>query len=610
MAIWRKDKGTNAGSPKAVLAAAMPMSGPDVRRVATMRNQQTVEGWQTEAWYFYDAVGELRAPINWIANAVSQAMPFAAETDPETGTITGPTDDPRVQKAATLLLGGAAQRAQLQYLLAVCWQVPGEAWVVIRPTAAKQGVAQPDQWLVLSGQKVTAKGGSWQYIDPATLLPVQLGPRDRLIRVWSPHPNDQAKADTSVRPALPILREIEKSSMNIAARLDSRLAGNGILAFPQEINFPTADGVSQASSVTSYLMEAMEASLANPGTAASQVPIVLEMPSELVEAFKNGHLDLSTDFDASVVDLRSSGLDRLAATLDMPKEVAAGTTGESNHWSAWQVEESTYKIYIEPLLQRLGDALTEYWLHPALKAMGIENAESYVVDWDTSEIVSRPDATDDLNWLYDHDLISDQYRRTESGIPDDAIPDEQELQLRRLIEAVRVAPTLAADPQIAQALFGFEVAPAAAGVADTAIEADPGSGTAPAEPRALPATQDAAQQNDVALAAAASLIAFDAFSRAGGRLLTREYRGQFASVLKHELHTHIPFAVTTVELDRLTEGSFQFTDAVADAHGYDRSEFNGRIREYVTMQLHGGYPHDQAKMMRYIKSAGKAGAQG
>lgn len=604
MAIWRKDKG-EPRSPKAVMASAMPMSGPDVRRVATMRNQQTVEGWQTEAWYFYDAIGELRAPINWIANAVSQAMPFAAETDPETGTITGPTDDARVQHAATFLLGGAAQRAQLQYLLAVCWQVPGEAWVVIRPRRPVGGVQGPDEWLVLSGQKVTAKGGSWQYTDPATLLPVQLGPNDRLIRVWSPHPNDQAKADTSVRPALPILREIEKSSMNIAARLDSRLAGNGILAFPQEINFPTADGVGQAASVTAYLMEAMEASMANPGTAAAQVPIVLEMPSEYIEAFKNGHLDLSTDFDASVVDLRSNGLDRLAATLDMPKEVAAGTTGESNHWSAWQVEESTYKIYIEPLLQRLGDALTEYWLRPALTAMGVPNPDQYVVDWDTSEIVSRPDSTEDLNWMYDRELISDAYRREQSGIPDDAVPSEEEIQLRRLEDIVKGAPTLAADPQIAQALFGFEIAPAAAGVSEADIAADPGSGTAPevdspnTDQRALPATQDAAQQqSDVALVAAAGLVVKDALSRAGGRLLTREHRGQFGHVDKHALYLTLPH--TPEDTDRLLEGSFQFVDDVAEAFGQDPAKLHSTLRLYTESLINSRSVHDRDRLRVWL----------
>lgn len=603
MAMFRRrDKG-EAQPVKAVLASAMPLSGPDVRRVSNLRKRQTVDAWQTDAWYFYDAIGELRAPINWISNAVSQANPFAAETDPETGLVTDATDNPTVQKVASMLLGGAAKRAQAQYILAVCWQVPGEAFIVIRPTPNVGGVPQPDEWLVLAGDRVEAVGGSWQYIDPATLLPVRLGNNDRLIRVWSPHPRDQIMADTAVRPALPILREIERSSMNIAARLDSRLAGNGILAIPQEINFPTTGDQSQATAVTAYLMEAMEASLSNPGTAGAQVPIVIEMPAELIPAFKDGHLDLSTDFDASIVGLRQDGLDRLAATLDMPREVAKGTQGESNHWSAWQVEESTYKIYIEPLLQRIGDALTEYWFRPALRLMGVTDADRYVIDWDTSEIVARPDSTEDTNWLYDNDLISDDYRRAQSGIPDDAIPTEEELQLRRLVDAVKVAPTLAADPQIAQTLFGFEVAPAAAGVADAAIEADPGSGTAPTDEsaRALPTTQDAAQQDDVALAAAASFVVFDALSRAGGRMLTREHRGRFSNMSKQDLYLSIPYDVADVP--RLLDGSFQSTDGLAEAFGFAPVHFTKALTMYVKYLLVTREPHDRDMMMRSLRAA-------
>ena len=52
------------------------------------------------------------------------------------------------------MLGGAAHRAQLLQTIAVCWQVPGELFLIIRPQADVSGTPRPDQWLVLSGQKV------------------------------------------------------------------------------------------------------------------------------------------------------------------------------------------------------------------------------------------------------------------------------------------------------------------------------------------------------------------------------------------------------------------------------------------------------------------------
>ena len=594
VALFRRRHEGETAPPKAVMAAAMPLVGPDVVRVNRARSSQTTESWQRDAWYFFDAIGELRSPITFIANACSQATPFAAEVDPDTQLITGPTEDDRVQRAAAQVLGGASHRAQLLQTIAVCWQVPGELFVIIRPTPPVGGLPQPDKWLALSGQRVTEKGGSWTYIDPTTLLTTELGEQDRMVRVWSPHPNDQSKADTAVRPALPILREIEKSSMNIAAKLDSRLSSNGIWLFPQEADFPPGrnpDGsaMNLASSVASFVMESMTASMSNPGTAAAQAPIVVTMPGEWIEPASKSHMDLSTALDGQVVELRQDGISRLAVTLDMPKDVAAGTQAEANHWGAWQVEESTYKIYIEPLLQRIGDSLTEYWFRPALVAMGVPNPERYVIDWDTSAIVKRPDATEDLNWLHDHQLISDDYRRNQSGIPDDAIPSDEELELRRLADAVKGAPTLAADPTISAKLFGFEIAPAAAGVAGSEItpSGEIVDGGAPAgETRALPATQ-----NDVpdGLTAAAELIVFDALHRVGGRLLTNQNRGQFKDTPRHELHT----VIAAADVGGLLDGSFTNTDGVADAWGLDRSMLRARLREYSQTLLTHGVPYSR-----------------
>ena len=125
--------GAKAPPAKSIVAAAMPMNGPGVQRVAKSRQQATADQWQTEAWYYFDVIGELRAPLIWIANAVSQADIHATELDQDTGKPTGPTEDARAQAAAAMALGGASQRSGLLRLLALCWQVPGEAWIVVRP---------------------------------------------------------------------------------------------------------------------------------------------------------------------------------------------------------------------------------------------------------------------------------------------------------------------------------------------------------------------------------------------------------------------------------------------------------------------------------------------
>lgn len=587
--------------PKAIVAAAVPLSGPGVTRVNRGRQHQTQEQWQREGWYYFDVIGELRAPLMWIANAVSQADVHATELDPDTGKPTGPTDDPRATAVAALVLGGPSQRPGLLRLTALCWQVPGEAWIIIR--AGKQG--KPDQWLVLSGNKVHAKGEQWQYTDPFTGEEIILnGKTDRMIRMWSPHPDDQAKADSAVRPALPICRECEKATQNIAARLDSRLASNGVLLMADELDYPKGDFETSGGAVMDFFMTAAEANLQNPGQASAQVPLILNARAEDIAAGgAMAHIDLSTEFDAAVVELREAALRRLAATLDMPKDVAEGTQGEANHWSAWQVEESTYKIFIEPLLKSIGDVLTEHWFRPALIALGMtpEQADGFELGWDTTSIVARPDDTENLRDLHDRILISDEYMVTENGVPLEAMPDDEE-RTRRLLEKIILSgatATLLSDPNVANAIgLDIEVAPVAAGVQGEVTAGGELEASEP-ESRALPATQGqepGPEEVPEGLVAAAELIVYDALSRAGGRLLTNQNRGQFKSTPRHELHTVIEVTAPHA----LLEGSFQFTDRVAQAFGRNPTTFHHCVKAYVENILFHGRPHDRAVLRRFL----------
>lgn len=603
MGLFDKLRGTEEvkAPPKAIVAAAMPMAGPGVRAVSMGRQYQTTSEWQNEAWYYFDAIGELRAPLIWIANAVSQADVHATELDPDTGKPSGPSDDAQAQAVAARVLGGPSQRPGLLRLIALCWQCVGETWVIVRP----QGRGKPDQWLALSGNKVKAKGSSWSYTDPFTGLEVTLtGQGDRLVRAWSPHPNDQARADSAVRPALPICREAEKASQNIAARLDSRLASNGIILMADELDFPRGDFDTAGAAAMDYMLAAAEANLKNPGQASAQVPLFMNAPGELIGS--EGalrHIDITTAFDATVVELRQDALQRLASTLDMPKDVAEGTQGESNHWSAWQVEESTYKIFIEPLLKAIGDVLTEHWFRPALIALGRtpEQAERLELGWDTTAIVARPDDTENLRDLHDRILISDEYMLTENGVPEDARPSDEE-RTRRLLERIVVgAPTLLADPAVAEALgLDIEVAPVAAGVDANVtpggeLEA-PEPEPAPV-PNGLPGTQGQEPVPE-GLVAAAELIVFDALTRAGGRLLTNQNRGQFKNTPKYELHTAIPMPHGTFEL---MEGSFQFTEPVAEAFGLRPSRFKVALEGYVCSLLLERAPHQRERLIEALR---------
>jgi len=584
-------------TPRSITAAAMPMAGPGVKLADRARKFNSNSDWQKQGWYYYDVIGELRAPLVWIANAVSQADIHATELDPATGKPTGPTENPTAIQAAAQVLGGAAKRATLLRVLALCWQVPGESWVIVRPRGAKM----PDEWIVLPPSQVTTKGtgatASWQYRDPKLGTDVPLDTRSRLFRVWNPHPSDFIQADSAVRPALPICHEIERCSQTIAAQLNSRIALAPVMLLADELDFPRGEHETSAMALMDEVLAAAEASVQQPGTPAAVVPLGLNAPADMIAS--GGALAFvspTTEFVQGLDDLRDKALARLAATLDMPRDVAAGTQGESNHWSAWQVEESTYKIFIEPLLRELGDALTEQWYRPALVAMGMtpQQADRYEIGWDTTNIVARPDDTENLRDLYDRVLISDEYMLTENGIPLDAMPDEAERERRLLEKWVTSSPAILSEPGVAETLGMPELAVAQASAVEEAPEPPQ------EQPRALPATQDEEPDPEGVpdgLTAAAELIVYDALSRAGGRLLTRENRGQFTSTPKHELHTVIPVEETS----RLLADSFAFTDRVAEAFGVDAVRLERALVDYAGVLLAAGKPHNREWLITSLR---------
>jgi hypothetical protein len=583
----RQRRNASEAKPRAVVAAAMPLAGPGGKQAWQARAGD--EAWQKQAWYFYDAIGELHFAYGWLANAVARAVPFAAEKDPETGKVSGPTDDPRAQAAAAAIFGGTEQAPQIQSTLALQWQVGGETFILIRPTRA----AEPDEWFALSATAVRERGGTWTFEHPMTGAWEKLRPgTDKLIRVWSPHPNKQTHADSATRAALPVCAEIEKTSQAIAARLDSRLAGNGVLFIPTEIDFPVGDGEqANAAAFMNLLLEAAEASIQTPGTAAAQVPIVAQVPGELVGNIQ--HMDLSTQMDDQLPELREAGITRLGRIVDMPKEIALGQVAESNHWTAWQIEETTYKIHVEPFLLKLGSAITVEYFRAALRAMGVPDPERFIIAWDITEVVAAPDDSETTKYLFEQGLISNDYTRSKFGVPDDAIPSEQDERKQLAKQIVMAAPTTLENASVAEAV-GFE---------PTGTATPPGAPALPAPPEAAPARSMPERQTEPGdgLTAAAELVVFDALSRAGGRLLTRQYRGQFSSTPKHELHTVIPTGESQEDRARLMADSFQFVPVVAHGFGLSAESLEEVLRDYVGNRLHWGDAHDRDVLRLFLR---------
>lgn len=559
--------------PRAIVASAMRFDFGGAQTWPTIPGGD--RRWQAEAWAQFDICGELRYATGWKGNAASQATMYAADVDPLTGRPTGPTDNTTVQKIADSVLGGPVKRPQHIRTMAVNLDVAGEVYVIVlASTVAKE----PDEWIVVSSTEMTFQGKSVEFTHPKTGLARKLGQDDLMIRIWMPHPRLQLNADSAVRALLPTLREIENASKNIAARLDSRLASAGILKVPTEADF--ADGDDDAEGPTSLagqMHKSMRASLQDAGSAGSQVPIILQADRENLAAIE--HISLETPVSKEVVELREKAIGRFATGMDLPREILEGM-GDSNHWSAWQVEEATYKTHLLPLLDLITDAITVAYFVPALTTARVPNPTNYMLAFDGSSLIGEPDPLSEALELFDRGIISDEAVRTITSTPEDYAPKGED-RLRALAERLVIAaPTLIQEPELRRRL-GFTE------------EATP-IGPAGKVQSAVPAVTDDAGGTPSRTASAdflaASIAVTYALERAGNRLLnTQRLKDEFSNIPRHELHARLK-----PDLDRhgdLLAEAWRHVPMLAVAYDLDR---------YTRALLAVGVPHTDANLREWL----------
>jgi len=563
--------------------------------------------WQAESWRHFDICGELRYVANWIGNAISRCRIYVAEVD-EKGAPGEEVTDADIAALAESMFGGPGGKAEALRNLGIHLSVPGESYIV----AESVDNASEDIWYVASTTEVNRAGDTVKVkrsnVFGGGTRTLTEG-KDLLIRVWTPHPRKQDSADSSVRAALPILREIEHLTKYSFAQMDSRLAGAGLLLLPDQIDFPrTEDDESGAQGLMQVLGRAMAASLQNREDASAMVPVVATVPGEYVDKIK--WLTFETPLAAAAADQREKAIQRLALALDVPPEVLTGQ-GDTNHWSAWQIEESAIKIHIVPLLSRICEALTTGYLQSALKELD-KDPENFVFWFDTSPLTVRPNRAEDADKLHEQGLVSDETAREENGFTEDDAPSDDERVRRLITDLVKLNTNLLTDPGIRRVLglpddiLAVQPEPTVTGQQ----QLPPGQ---PAESvqdgRALPeaptSTETPAQAGEepvqAALMVGADMVVRRAMELAGKRLLDRKARvaGAAEGVEPHLLHTRLK-VLGAEHAERLLHGAFSYVPDLARDVGMAHEPLEGLLRTYCVELLQRGYPHENALLRTFL----------
>lgn len=531
MGIFRKDTDTgqaaalpfNTHRPLTAAAVQMKLKDKGEADQFKRRRQSDTAVWQSEAWEYYDAIGEIKYAFNLVASVVSRIRLYAAVIDdPAESPVpirTSQTVDPALadaaQRALDRLDSAYGGQAGLLRDAALNLSVAGECFLVQIPARPGSGlpetwdirsvdelqITQENQYIVTPRRDMASGGvGMRGNVAGAIILP----PSAFVGRIWRSHPRYSEEPDGSLRGILDLCAELLLLNRTFRATARSRLNA-GAMYIPDGLSnasggdpeFPTdMDGEltpeEQEDDFEDQLIDAMTTPISDESSASAVVPLIIRGPAELGEKIKIFKFERS--FDPALAARADRVLERILQGLDVPKDVVTGLANVK-YSNAVQIDESLYKAHIEPLLLLISDAITQVYLRPYLRSIGYSEAEvkRVVVWYDPSAVATRNDRASDADAGYDKLAISgDTYRRAH-GFSDADAPSANELVLRMLSDKGSFSPELtealltAVAPEIMAATKAAaqnaNVAPVPAGVQDV-LNGGQGTPTEPVDPAA------------------------------------------------------------------------------------------------------------------------------
>jgi hypothetical protein len=430
---------------------------------------------QDQLWDYYYRLEEFSAAVNWKGNALSRVRLLAAEYIPG-GDEPLPIAEGPAADAVARLAGGIGGQSQLMKLMGIHYNVPGEGWLVGHEDEDGEEI-----WAVYSADELRVREGVYQLrVGESQRAWEALGSDTMVVRFWRPDERYSYRATSVAAHALGSMSELDLINKRIVAETVSRLASNGILLYDRgKLSFPqTANpsGVEGQDPFAQVLVEVASRGIkdAMSAEAALKLPVGVDLGdnTETKLADVMMALDLSNPIDDKLIPQRESAIRRLATALDLPSDLLLGVSG-MNHWGAAQVEESGIKLHIAPDAEMICHALTKGYLTPVLRAGGHDligpNGGRIVMWYDPSEIVQRPDKSDDAILAYDRLEISGRALRREIGMSESDKPSSADLDdMTDKLERRSMGAAAVANPPQALPEMGTESTEGDAGAEDPA----------------------------------------------------------------------------------------------------------------------------------------------
>ena len=462
-------------TPRPLTAAAAQIVINDKGEAERFRSRRAngANSWQSEAWEYYDAIGEIKYAFNLVSSVVSRIRLYAA-------IVQDPSEPPlpiRNSDFADARLASAAERAIVRLDSAYGGQagllrdaalnlsVAGECYLVQMPE--RQGTGLPESWDIRSVDElqidnrgnytITPRGQGSSMSSGSKMEGIKLPNGAFVGRIWKAHPRFSDESDSSMRGLLDLCAELLLLNRTFRATARSRLnagalylpdglsvAGSPDPDYPYDEDSDLNSGFTPEEAADEFedqLMDAMTTPIRDEDSASAVVPLIIRGPAELGDKIKQFKFERS--FDPALAQRADRVLERILQGLDVPKDVVTGLANVK-YSNALQIDESLYKAHIEPLMLLISDALTVVYLRPYLLASGFDPAvvERVCVWYDPSQVATRNDRAADADAGFDRMAVSmDTWRRAHGFTEGDA-PNPTELALRLLVEKGSITPEL------------------------------------------------------------------------------------------------------------------------------------------------------------------------
>ena len=461
--------------PRSITAAASQVRLNDKGEAEQFRSRRVAgaNAWQTEAWEYYDAIGEIKYAFSLVASVASRIRLYAAAVDnpaePPMPVRNSDSVDPRLASAAERALSrlDSAYGGQAGLLrdAALNLAVAGECYLVQIPE--RKGQNLPETWDIRSVDEVQVDPKGAYTVTPRREMSNMTGqkkhgqiilPANSFVgRIWRAHPRYSDEADSSLRGLLDMCAELLLLNRTFRATARSRLNAGALylpdglsVAASPDPDYPYDDDDSMNQAYTpeeaadefeDQLMDAMTTPIRDEDSASAVVPLIIRGPAELGDKIKQFKFERS--FDPALAQRADRVLERILQGLDVPKDIVTGLANVK-YSNALQIDESLYKAHIEPLMLLIADAITVVYLRPYLIANGFDPAqvERICVWYDPSQVATRNDRAADADAGFDRGVISGDAWRRSHGFTEQDGPTPTEVALRLLREKGAITPEL------------------------------------------------------------------------------------------------------------------------------------------------------------------------